>query len=164
MTQEQKQIASNLKRLGHSYKEIASKLKVEYNAVYFYLHGKNPPQKKPDILEKILETKIRCFSRIPLGKNRWGKNKSQTIKLFNFKELLEKIGPNPTCYLTGEPIDLLKPETYHLDHILPRSQGGDNSLSNCGLATNIANQAKAALTKDQFVELCKKVISHNNSI
>lgn len=81
--------------------------------------------------------------------------------MFSAKDLLEKIGKNPSCYLTGVPIDLNKPRSYHLDHIVPRSRGGDDSLNNCQIACREANQAKGDLLVSEFVELCKKVIKHN---
>jgi 5-methylcytosine-specific restriction endonuclease McrA len=81
--------------------------------------------------------------------------------MFSAKDLLEKIGNNPSCYLTGVPIDLNKPRSYHLDHIVPRSRGGDDSLNNCNIACREANQAKGDLLVSEFVELCKKVIKHN---
>ena len=62
------------------------------------------------------------------------------------------------CYLTGRPIDLNKSRSYHLDHIVPRSRGGDDSLDNCQIACREANQAKGDLLVEEFVALCKKVV------
>lgn len=81
---------------------------------------------------------------------------------FSVDDVLEKFGDNPTCYLTGEPIDMNQPRTYSFDHIIPRSRGGDNSLDNLGLCTKQANQAKADMTPEELVEFCKKVIAHHN--
>ena len=47
--------------------------------------------------------------------------------------LEKKIGEKPICYLTGIPIDINKPNEYSLDHIIPMSRGGKNTLENCGL-------------------------------
>lgn len=82
---------------------------------------------------------------------------------FTVDELLTKIGAQPRCYLTGRPIDLTKTSTYHLDHIMPVSKGGDNSLSNCGLASKAANQAKNDLSVEEFVTLCRLVVAHWSS-
>ena len=81
--------------------------------------------------------------------------------MFTTKQLLEKIGPNPECYLTGAPIDLNKSQTYHLDHIVPKSRGGDDSLDNCQIACREANQAKGDLFLEEFVALCKKVVKRS---
>jgi 5-methylcytosine-specific restriction endonuclease McrA len=81
--------------------------------------------------------------------------------MFSAKDLLEKIGNQPVCYLTGVPIDLNKPRTYHLDHIIPKSRGGDDSLDNCQIACREANQAKGDLLVEEFIELCNKVVKAN---
>jgi 5-methylcytosine-specific restriction endonuclease McrA len=83
--------------------------------------------------------------------------------MFTSQQLLEKIGSNPACYLTGQPIDLNKSRSYHLDHIVPKSRGGDDSLDNCQIACREANQAKGDLLVEEFLELCKKIIEHNQS-
>lgn len=75
------------------------------------------------------------------------------------QEVFEKSGN--TCYLTGDTIDFSSPKTYHLDHRVPRSKGGQNTLENCEVATKAANMAKADLTLEEFFELCIKVVKHN---
>ena len=79
---------------------------------------------------------------------------------YTYKDVLKKIGSNPTCYLTGEPIDLNKPETYHLDHIIPTSKGGSNDLSNLGLCIKDANYAKGDLSLQDLYSLCKKICNY----
>ena len=78
--------------------------------------------------------------------------------MFKVQDLIDKIGDNPVCYLTGRPINLEEGRFYHLDHILPKSRGGDNSLENCGLTCKPANQAKTNLTLEEFVQLCREVV------
>lgn len=80
---------------------------------------------------------------------------------WNFEDLVERNGPDPVCYLSGEPIDYEATADYHLDHILPRNKGGDNSIENCGLATRTANQMKAHMTVDEFLKECKKILEYN---
>ena len=84
--------------------------------------------------------------------------------MFSLKELKQKIESNPVCYLTGRKIDLSKTSTYHLDHIIPKSKGGDNSLENCGLTCRDANQAKSGMVLSDFIQLCKDVVEHNNKL
>jgi 5-methylcytosine-specific restriction endonuclease McrA len=78
---------------------------------------------------------------------------------FKTQELLSKIGENPICYLTGRPIDLLDGKSYHLDHIIPKNRGGQNSLDNCNIACKDANQAKGNLLYDEFIVLCQEVLN-----
>jgi len=103
----------------------------------------------------ILQIKIRGFSM-----NRKTKRVKQK---FSLQDLIDKIGDNPTCYLTGRPIDLTDGRSYHLDHIVPISNGGDNSLDNCNIACKEANQAKHNLSKDEFIKLCEEIILHSKS-
>jgi len=89
------------------------------------------------------------------------KNSSQVTYMFTIDELITKIGDNPKCYLTGRSVDLDDPRAYQLDHIIPTSKGGDNSLDNCGLTCAEANQAKGAMSNDEFLQLCKDVVKHH---
>lgn len=101
-------------------------------------------------VRKILSIKLRFFSM-----NR----KTKTVKQkFSLQELIDKIGDNPKCYLTGRSIDLSDGRSYHLDHIVPISKGGDNSLDNCEIACKEANQAKHNLSKNEFIKLCQEVV------
>jgi 5-methylcytosine-specific restriction endonuclease McrA len=83
--------------------------------------------------------------------------------MFTVEDFLKKVGDNPTCALTGDPIDLTKGNTYHLDHIIPSSKGGDNSLDNCQILSKDVNMAKGNLLTEDFIKLCEKVIKHHKS-
>lgn len=89
--------------------------------------------------------------------NRYSKDRDPNL---NEKNLIAKFGPQPRCYLTGQPIDLNDMESYSLDHIVPLSRGGPSSLDNCGLLTMTVNQAKHSLTKNEFIALCGHVLAH----
>lgn len=108
------------------------------------------PSKETDI-KTILKNKIIRFHR---DKKLW-KYPPMTFKV---KDLLEKIGENPICYLTGRPINLLDGQSYHLDHIIPKNKGGENSLENCNIACRDANQAKGNLLHEEFILLCEEVL------
>ena len=112
------------------------------------------PSKETDI-KTILKNKIIRFHR---DKKLW-KYPPMTFKV---KDLLEKIGENPICYLTGRPINLLDGQSYHLDHIIPKSKGGNNSLENCNIACKEANQAKSNLSQEEFYLLCLDVVNNKN--
>lgn len=83
------------------------------------------------------------------------------LNSFTIEDLIQKFGENPKCYLTGDPINIWEPSSYHFDHILPRSRGGDNSIDNLGICTKAANMAKSDLTLEEFRELCQKVVDNN---
>jgi len=111
------------------------------------------PSKEKDI-HTILKNKIIRFHR---DKKLW-KYPPMTFKP---QDLLNKIGDNPVCYLTGRPINLLDGQSYHLDHIIPKNRGGENSLDNCNIACKDANQAKGNLLHSEFIVLCEEVLRYN---
>lgn len=104
-------------------------------------------------LNRILRLKIESFSMIEKGVYN---NMSFTVQ-----EFLNKVGDHPTCSLTGRPINLMKPSSYQLDHIVPRSKGGLNNIDNCQLLCKEANQAKHDLTMEEFIQLCKEIVDYN---
>jgi 5-methylcytosine-specific restriction endonuclease McrA len=105
-------------------------------------------------ISKLLKAKLETFFR-----NR--KTKMYTKPEFTIDDVIQKFGPNPRCYLTGQLIDIYKPSTYEFDHIIPVSRGGNNSLDNLGICTKEANRAKNTMTHVEFVEFCKLVYQHN---
>lgn len=115
-----------------------------------------PVASKEKDINTILKNKIIRFHR---DKKEW-KYPPMTFKV---KDLLQKIGDNPVCYLTGRKIDLLDGKSYHLDHIIPKNKGGVNTLDNCNIACKDANQAKGNLLYSEFILLCEEVLNHHRN-
>lgn len=86
---------------------------------------------------------------------------SKVEEYFSYEQLMDKIGDNPVCYLSGRELDLSKPRQVHFDHIVPRSSGGGSSLENLGVTTADANRAKGILSVEEFLLLCKDVLEYN---
>lgn len=120
----------------------AFKIKKIYNKSNYYNNNTTN--------EKLLYCKIHKFHKTK-------DNKSMPLS-FTVEDVITKFGENPKCYLTGKPIDIYKPRTYHFDHIVPRSKGGENTLDNLQICTKQANQAKHDLSCKEFIELCKQVV------
>lgn len=59
------------------------------------------------------------------------------------------------CALTG---DRLTKDNISVDHIVPKSKGGKNIISNIRLVTYDVNMSKHNHTDDEFLTLCKKVL------
>lgn len=114
-----------------------------------------PKPSKEDTLKKILRNKIIRFHR---DKKQW-KYPKMTFKT---QDLIDKIGDNPICYLSGRKIDLMDGKSYHLDHIIPKNRGGANSLENCNIACKDANQAKGNLLYDEFIILCQEILAFHS--
>lgn len=178
-----------LRSEGHSYNSIRDKLGCSKGTICFHC-GENQKEKNRNRAKKFnpLQKKIlRFLENIPktehINKNISSKINSAISKkigdfsciiiskyikeypthMFSTKDLLDKIGDNPTCALTGRKIDLSKPSTYQLDHIIPRSKGGDNSLDNCQLLCKEANLAKHSMLQEDFIKLCQEVIKNQQT-
>jgi CRISPR/Cas system Type II protein with McrA/HNH and RuvC-like nuclease domain len=61
------------------------------------------------------------------------------------------------CALTGRE---LTPETASADHIMPLSRDGDHSISNIWIVHHRVNTAKGTMTMEEFIEMCREVVSH----
>lgn len=79
---------------------------------------------------------------------------------FTWNDVVSKFGENPICYLSGEQLNIYE-NTYQLDHIIPSSKNGNNSLENLGFLHKKVNQIKTDLTPDELIEWCVKILKHN---
>jgi 5-methylcytosine-specific restriction endonuclease McrA len=184
-----KQKILKLREKGLTYDQIADELGCSKSTISYHLNSEqkekslkrqrkrrksNPLIKKLEVFKaQKKQRKKQKHSTLPLDnilyKRVWefSYNKKTGEKMksdFNVNDVKEKIGDNPTCYLTGDEIDLSKTRSYEFDHIIPRSRGGDNSLENLGICTRQANQAKRDMTPDEFLYFCKKVLENNGYI
>ena len=168
-----------LRSEGKSYNEIQDILGCSKSVISYHC-GEDKTEKKRVLKRNKTEAhklsrKVSAFkcriartnfrAKLKTFKRRSKKSRTHTIvnnisKNFTTKDVLDKFKDNPVCYLTGTPIDLNKPETYHFDHIIPTSKGGTNDLSNLGICTREANYAKGDLSLEELKVLCKKILNH----
>ena len=161
-----------LRAEGKNYNEIKSILNCSKSTISYHCgegqKEKSSVRSRKTRINKPLQIKMYRFLSEALrnkSKNFSRTNKNECDKLnFTVQELFEKITKNPICYLTGRKIDIYKPSSYHFDHIIPVSKGGNNSLDNLGIACKEANMAKNDLLKEDFLQLCKDVIKHNRHL
>lgn len=177
----------NLRKKGLSYNDIQQKLKCSKSTISYHC-GQDQKIKKNQRQQQRRSSNV-LIQKVENFRNRKSKNiiydldnrdphkilymklqrfsmnrKTRKVKQqFSLQDLIDKIGDNPTCYLTGRPIDLSDGRSYHLDHIVPISRGGSNDLSNCQIACKEANQAKNNLSYNEFVKLCQEVINKSQS-
>lgn len=164
-----------LRSEGKTYKQIVDEVGCAKSTVAYYCNleyqksakERHAQNKKNDILGRKIEN-FKSLRRLknkserfqfrnndaPDKRNPYNKNNLK----FNAKDVLNMIEKNPFCYLTGEPLDIYDPKSIALDHKIPVSRGGQNTIDNLGICSYIANQSKAALTVEEFIELCSKVL------
>lgn len=172
-----------LRNKGYSYRDIMLELRCSSGLVSYYCdddgkskaiqRSKNYNKNNP-IIKKVktfnVEYKVkpqqilkgRSIYRMIIGKiNKFNQGDKMKGKI-TLKEAMLKLGDNPTCYITGEKIDINQTSTYNFDHIIPRSKGGTNTIDNLGICTTQANQCKNTLTYEELIDFCNKVINHHN--
>jgi len=120
-------------------------------------------REKTVVKKKIKEDREqRCFVDIVRKyQKRNGKIIDKSVKTtFNWIDIIEIYGYDTFCYLSGEPINLLK-RNYNFDHKIPVSRGGNNSLDNLGITHEVVNRMKTDLTPEELIEWCKKILEFN---
>ena len=164
-----------LRNEGKTYKQIQEILKCSKSTISYYCgvgqkeKTKKRTQKRREniLLEKVSAFRYRKFRnnrekirRFTKRDNENGFTNKNIEPNFSWVDVLEKFGEITICYLSGEKINLLI-DTYCLDHIIPHSRGGDNSIDNLGITNNIVNRMKTDLTPDEFINWCIKILKHN---
>lgn len=180
MTKLQEKIL-NLRKNGKTYQEIVDELKCSKSLVCYYCG--NSQRKKANIRQnklrktyhpyiKKLNSFIKC--KPGLSKRKISTNKAKTLiikKLNEFtgysnmkitlEQLIAKFSEKPRCYLTGQEIDIYDTKTYEFDHKIPTSKNGPNTIDNLGICIRQANRCKQDLTPEEFIDICKKILSYN---
>jgi 5-methylcytosine-specific restriction endonuclease McrA len=171
-----------LREEGKSYRDIASLLNCSKSVISYHCNGgstklkvnsyhKNKDTKTKAIVKKLNGFKSRHVPKLIKSKTAGFKRTTSRTKTivnnitegnYTSKDVLNKIGANPKCYLTGEPIDLYATDTYEFDHIVPIKLGGTNDLSNLQICLKEANKAKGELMLKDFYELCTKVLLYKD--
>lgn len=154
-----------LKKQSKSYNQISQELNCSKGVISYHLNEsvkkKTMKRNKQWRRKNTLATKIHSFLFPNSRKRKLYKIKT---KSFSVEEFMEKINNNPRCYLTGETIDLNNAASYHLDHIIPISKGGNSTLENCGLLTKNANLFKNTMLIDEIYELCETILKNKKMV
>ena len=166
-----KQQILELRKKGFTYKKIQETLGCNRSTVAYHCN-KNRQEKMRQYQRKYdresragnypikaLSQKIRRFHR-----SLTTRTSTHSVPItFSTDDLIQKIGLNPKCALTGVDINLADPETYSLDHIIPKSKGGLCTIDNCQIVCSAVNKAKHDLYMEDFIQLCKDVIAYTEN-
>lgn len=132
---------------GMTYSQISKHFNVTTSKVRYWCNRDMFRERDKDPTRKVNE-KLRIAST--------GFNSTR-------QEILAKFGLQTRCYLSGQFIDL-KTDAYHFDHIIPLSKGGPKNINNMGITTPRANQSKADMFLDEYLEHCKQVLEYHGYI
>jgi CRISPR/Cas system Type II protein with McrA/HNH and RuvC-like nuclease domain len=156
----QRNIGEEIKKLrseGKSYNQIKEILNCSKSTISYHL-GDNQKEKayernkKQRKLNPWLKKSENFVIKYESGDITNSKN------YFDRKKLKEYLDSVDKCYLTGREVDTTDTKTYHFDHIIPLSKGGDSSFENLGITTPEANMSKTNMTVEEFIDLCKDVL------
>jgi CRISPR/Cas system Type II protein with McrA/HNH and RuvC-like nuclease domain len=165
-----------LRAEGKTYNQIVEILGCAKSTVAYHCgkgqkkktYDRNKEWRKHNVLaNKLSECKYRTRLQNSCADfKRWtkGGRRKNVSKSFETKEAVKQMEQNPYCYLTGRKIDFTNPSSYHLDHKIPVSKNGGDSLDNLGLCCAEANKAKSDMTPEEFIDLCREVLEHNGYI
>jgi len=160
-----------LREKGLSYNQIKEELNCSKATISYHLDDKgkekvknrNKSNKNNSLIKRVWEfknknvsSKTRDFQRRngSLLNNKQDKN-------FTLGDVINKLDGNFNCYLSGLKININDSSSFAFDHIIPSSKGGDNTLNNLGLTSNIINSMKNNLTVDEFIYYCKIILEYN---
>lgn len=170
-TKNYKENILKLRAEGKTYKEISELLQCNLSTVQYYLdpnrkdYVKKKNARQPKQKKSVLSKKIDNFKR--RGVSRAWKNQSYIVDpSINFSEqdVINRFGPNFKCYITGESININDPKDYCLDHKIPTSRGGNNSLDNLGICKTAINKMKSDLLLEEFFEVCETILAHRYTL
>lgn len=161
-----------LRAQGKTYLEIEKELGCRRSTISYHCgDGQKLKSKERNKIfrnkniKHILLRKISIYTKRRVVDFRYSEKKNRRTrdlvleKGFDYEKALDIISNTTKCYLTGRDIDVTKPNSYHLDHIIPLSrEGGTSQLKNMGIACRSANLAKSDMLIDEFIELCRDVL------
>lgn len=156
-----------LRREGKSYKQIQKILNCSLSTISYHcgIGQKEKSKKRQNKNRKKAESELaKKYGRFLSAKIKDYKRSNPQKRTYNkglYKEIYDILSRNPTCYLTGTPIDLSDTNSYQLDHIIPTSRGGDCSINNLGLCITQANISKNGMLLNEFIQLCVDICRHN---
>ena len=174
-----------LHKRGLSYRTIAKKLGCSKSLISYHC-SKDQKEKyrvrlqsrgwKHRFTKKVTQFKSRCTAeeyrtfrnKVKTFKRKLPKGSRSTpttsrvnniSKQYHAKDVINKVGANPVCYLTGRKLKIQDTSSYTFDHRVPTVMGGTNDLENLEICSTEANHAKAGLLLEDFYSLCEEILA-----
>lgn len=141
-----------LRSSGLTNVQIAKRLGIGLRTLSYIISGSR------DTTEGIISRKIESFE-IATNPRRYVRMSTE-----DRLRAAKKIMSSKKCYLSGRDIDLNDKSSWTIDHKIPRSRGGKNTVKNMGICDSIVNQSKADMTAMEFIKLCIEVARHNGYV
>ena len=145
LTERQEQYVAAYRRLGSS-RQVAIEMGVSYKTVTDQLLSSA-------IKLGYKQTKDLATDQTPRT-SRTKEGKATAESLMGLIESQEY-----RCQLSGT---LLEPSTAALDHKIPISSGGSDSIENLQWVSSDVNKAKGSMNQQEFITMCKRVASWNS--
>lgn len=160
-----------LRAEGKTYNEIVAITGASKSTVSYYCgegqREKTARRRQRKVESDIFVKKTENFKYNKKGlNNKFTRFKGRGLAQYDYtyndiKKIAEE---NPVCYLSGRPLNYEDPQSFHFDHRIPVSQGGDNSLENLGIASQEANMAKNDMSLEYFLDLCEDVLRQHGRL
>ncbi len=152
-----------LRKEGKSYRDIKKILNCSSGTVAYHCgegqkeKSKNRNTKSRQIFKNYILRRICYFQKRSSDNKKYEKGRKLS---FTVDQFIEKFGKITKCALSGKEINLEIDRNWQIDHIIPKSKGGDNSLENCQILLQEVNQMKNDLDESNFILLCKKILEN----
>lgn len=109
-----------------------------------------------------------CATGIPLANTVlclkcWWQSKATYIGSIAIVKQLQELWENQKglCALSGLP--LIPGTNASIDHIVPKSKGGTNDISNLRWVLTSVNSGRHDLSDEEFINICKAIVSNNEN-
>lgn len=136
--------AFELRANGYSYRQINKKLGIAKSTLNDWF--------SPDGRQKTLKRNASLTARFRRKVSRAGFK----IKGVSTFDLVERLKNRNFCYLCGNKIDLFI-DKYDLDHVQPKSKGGNSQIKNLHPACSDCNYLKGNLSLDDLFVKIKEI-------